>query len=1264
MENNGKSGQIAPRLVVNPSQYEVNAAKIAELKRIVEDMEKQNETGYVRYQLEQRIREGMQAQEMLAKLTEAQATNQPVASSSASNVSHYSNPNMPVPLAEVEEYARVPTTAHIVEVTSPSQSTRATSRTSSGTTVPQSSHGSAASPSLTSYGLSASSSGTNQQIYGQQQPNGIQYGAHRVVPGYGQYQMQAGNNPASQTYGQSTAGASTSQWQAYAASSSSYGHGQPQVQHQTVNPMELYRRHLYNRQIQMQMQYGMAAQQHRAASGSNVDPNNRTSSSLSGALGQATAGGASATAPSRTVTPTATISSGPSLPSNRLNSHPNGATATAATSSTATPAHFTTELLARQLREAYAHDQQKSRRSAASSPIGVPNRMSAHPHAPDAGPKLVRPESAQSAQASQGNPTTAHAKLVTQQRPDHHIMSQSPKSSAASIANTAISFAQGAGAQAFNNNGEAATSDRSQQGNVPKPTVYYSYPGFPYQQYRYAPYHQYYGSTSTSTANQGNQRRAQMENAGALPSPSVAAAPGPAATNTLGHRVWVGSQTAPSIARPKSPLTPAKAEKRRLARDILRALGKPEWRELVDKRDIQTIGEASIVTNSATQAESREGEDGEDSEPEAPGQSTVLAEIDGSATVDSSLESGLTPQVIMASLEADAESASPSKVDDVKRSDQPGDLAIATQRSKSPRSRNAQPKRKWSPGLALHTDQGERKRQKVDGDVVEEERDTSQPPIAVLLDSPIAESETRDSQETDEGPVNQNVPKEPLAASPGIPESQLRSASTPRKLVSQSTFPAIHERTPLFLPSPVSSPSRRASTKDAAEPPLDTARGSSAQSSPTLRTLAPRKPRIVLDYVEVPPSPEWGSKKKAVKPDKSGSKRGEARSKKQSVRKLATGSAVTDSNLVIISDDESTSTGRRRVSVVELNGELEERAFVESASRLCARRCQWRSCDAVLNSVDNLLRHLLVVHLEEESDGTSPDGSVCLWKDCQKRSSDMMESDKHLEAHAALPIPCAYQGCDVTVGTVSELVQHNASKHREGRLKPEVDPFDPPLRQLESLEDVSKKLPSPLYSSFLSVSPCPISPSRHAQIGPWVLRRIFGPVNLQYAQYNAAAPLRPSHRLADQDADPKSVLARIENSRHDEYDFAKAFTLEPPDYCDDLPSAEVTDLVRNGGLVFWGPAEDDIDVKEEQEDRHVTQPSPPRRSPTQDGSHMPGEPDADAASSTSSDELRLRGHASMEQMTIASSGGNVFEAASLRPALWSDHDEEAVAMML
>jgi len=335
--------------------------------------------------------------------------------------------------------------------------------------------------------------------------------------------------------------------------------------------------------------------------------------------------------------------------------------------------------------------------------------------------------------------------------------------------------------------------------------------------------------------------------------------------------------------------------------------------------------------------------------------------------------------------------------------------------------------------------------------------------------------------------------------------------------------------------------------------------------------------------------------------------------------------------------------------------ELEETAFLEACSRLCLRRCHWRSCDAILNSVDNLLRHLFV-HEDESGD------YVCRWKDCTEISNDSNVFDKHLEDHATDPLPCAHLGCHSEFNTRHELFRHNRLRHNDNQLKPAPDPFGPQLTALAPIAQISERLPSPVYSSYLSVSPCSISPVRHAQIGPWVLRRIFGPVNLQHAQYNAAAPLRASRRLSDEDTDPKSAVARIGNSRHDEYDFAKEFTLDPPDFCDDLLSHEVTKLVREGGLVLWDTMEE-TEVKKDN-DREITDPVPPSsldRSPTQDASQRRSRPEdpPDDGASDSSDELRLRDNHSAERVVL--NGISVADVQSV-PAPRSD--EEAVVLML
>ena len=130
--------------------------------------------------------------------------------------------------------------------------------------------------------------------------------------------------------------------------------------------------------------------------------------------------------------------------------------------------------------------------------------------------------------------------------------------------------------------------------------------------------------------------------------------------------------------------------------------------------------------------------------------------------------------------------------------------------------------------------------------------------------------------------------------------------------------------------------------------------------------------------------------------------------------------------------------------------EEEMRAAAQIAyDRMRETPCQWHGCGAVLNSLSTLQKHAALHATDNEewvrplfpvascfycprarargqsllymTDGCDGDGLpltganlqgtyACRWQNCSHRFSDEAKLARHVQKHATLPLPCAYEG--------------------------------------------------------------------------------------------------------------------------------------------------------------------------------------------------------------------------------------------------------------
>nr|QHA24578.1 zinc finger protein 205 [Trametes gibbosa] len=264
----------------------------------------------------------------------------------------------------------------------------------------------------------------------------------------------------------------------------------------------------------------------------------------------------------------------------------------------------------------------------------------------------------------------------------------------------------------------------------------------------------------------------------------------------------------------------------------------------------------------------------------------------------------------------------------------------------------------------------------------------------------------------------------------------------------------------------------------------------------------------------------------------------------------------------------------------EDRGDREEgmRAVTQlSYDRMHESPCLWAECHAVLNSMSRLQEHAALHAAENMEWGTYG----CRWQNCNSKFTEEAKLAEHLRKHGRTPLYCPYDGCDKSFNTAEALLAHQRSnRHRNGTLRTNTVPF-------VHVEDVNVSSPLPdVLPAYMSISRRisrhPISKERHQWLGPKVLENITA-FKYSGGRSNAALPPRGSRRLAEKVAaaelagvSPEAALAQIKRWMDDEYlAFADGYNAgrRPGLRCTDVPSQEVSELVR-AGLVLW-PGEDD-----------------------------------------------------------------------------------------
>ncbi|KAJ3800362.1 hypothetical protein GGU11DRAFT_773411 [Lentinula aff. detonsa] len=275
----------------------------------------------------------------------------------------------------------------------------------------------------------------------------------------------------------------------------------------------------------------------------------------------------------------------------------------------------------------------------------------------------------------------------------------------------------------------------------------------------------------------------------------------------------------------------------------------------------------------------------------------------------------------------------------------------------------------------------------------------------------------------------------------------------------------------------------------------------------------------------------------------------------------------------------------------------QELAVLEmSITRLQDCSCKWGGCEVILCSMKKLGQHMRNHVIESQQ--ADRHGNPVLCKICGKHEAHVPD---HVENHAYHTLCCPYEECDESFRSTRKLFQHCLRCHRND------EPWRASAEPLvavptESPPDTPSTLPSYMVVAR-AVTPHPISIQRHQLLGPWVLKNIMPPVDsVSLRRY-----LKAKH------------LGRVEvPTTSDEYDFLvgrsshSCMPSRPAKIRDfgDLNSKQVSQLI-NGGMSFWQP----------ETEQPPTDSGEPRNSPLL--SELPV--DAGLPSRSSTDELLFNG---------------------------------------
>ncbi|KAF9567411.1 hypothetical protein CPC08DRAFT_703302 [Agrocybe pediades] len=249
--------------------------------------------------------------------------------------------------------------------------------------------------------------------------------------------------------------------------------------------------------------------------------------------------------------------------------------------------------------------------------------------------------------------------------------------------------------------------------------------------------------------------------------------------------------------------------------------------------------------------------------------------------------------------------------------------------------------------------------------------------------------------------------------------------------------------------------------------------------------------------------------------------------------------------------------------------EEEREAIQLSSSRVQQITCRWDGCDHQLNSADSLIRHLEQIHVPKLSSSTST--FMCRWTQCGQ--SGIRLKDKHLERHALLPLRCAYQNCDDSFRSGSQLLKHFKTKHANGVLKPSAKPFKPVLAPLDDFSDVPRKVPTYIFVTR-PIGRKVLSRERHPFVAKWVA------TNIIYSDRDMSPKKRSRKVVRGTNGAGMNARGPVNN-----YEYVKVKSTRPSTQSsreadgfmvEDLDSANISRMFA-AGLTLWGSGDEESD---------------------------------------------------------------------------------------
>lgn len=397
--------------------------------------------------------------------------------------------------------------------------------------------------------------------------------------------------------------------------------------------------------------------------------------------------------------------------------------------------------------------------------------------------------------------------------------------------------------------------------------------------------------------------------------------------------------------------------------------------------------------------------------------------------------------------------------------------------------------------------------------------------------------------------------------------------------VELSSSPPPKKDDPLFLPSPSSSPTPGYAnvandddalpivlSGDAHESTVDTTESTTIDNKKQIDTKD--KQRKQPFYILIPPAPEYliRFRAKQAKKERQATRASQTyrtnrdRTQTQSLAPFTPGE-----------DFDFTFDSQGRTT----HDEEEREAMHLACSRVQEAPCKWGGCDVVMNSVEGL-----VIHVKShfpDSNHTKPKPYTCLWRNCGRRCR---VEENHVEMHHALSfLKCAYEGCEDAFRSSAKLLKHIQAEHKNDKPRPPRWPTAPILEG--PLPPAPPVLPSYMVLSR-KVQQASIPDDRHARLGPWVLRNIAGVETQRPNKQKAARSTR--RRIRDGVLD-QEVIKTYEylTRRSTRYSSSLSEPVDMP--LEKLDSAAISEMLSEG-LSLW-------DNEEEEESEEGTQVSTP-----------------------------------------------------------------------